>query len=127
MTTRTAGSDPETDSPELKRLFVAMARIRSFEDAVMGAFNSGEIRGTTHLCSGQEAASVGVCEALGQHDVVAATFTRAAYEQASGRRYLRARRPELYSPLVEPHPPGHVPVTSPGWTLAYREGTDGPS
>jgi hypothetical protein len=40
------------------------------------------------------------------------------YSQASGRRYLRARRPELYAPLVEPHPPGHEPVTSPGWTLA---------
>ena len=32
----------------------------------------------------------------------------------------RARRPELYGPLVEPHPPGHRPVTSPGWTLAYE-------
>jgi TPP-dependent pyruvate/acetoin dehydrogenase alpha subunit len=41
---------------------------------VMRAFMSGEIRGTTHLCSGQEATSVGVCEALGSRDVVAATY-----------------------------------------------------
>ncbi len=74
MTTSTAGPNPETDSAEFERLFVAMARIRSFEDAVMRAFNSGEIRGTTHLCSGQEATSVGVCEALGPRDVVAATY-----------------------------------------------------
>ena len=74
MTTTSAGSGPETDSAEFERLFVAMARIRSFEDAVMRAFTSGEIRGTTHLCSGQEAASVGVCEALGPNDVVAATY-----------------------------------------------------
>jgi acetoin:2,6-dichlorophenolindophenol oxidoreductase subunit alpha len=51
-----------------------MARIRSFEDAVMRAFTSGEIRGTTHLCSGQEAVPVGVCEALGPADCVAATY-----------------------------------------------------
>jgi acetoin:2,6-dichlorophenolindophenol oxidoreductase subunit alpha len=40
----------------------------------MRAFQSGEIRGTTHLCSGQEAVSVGVCEALGPNDCVAATY-----------------------------------------------------
>lgn len=53
-------------------------------------------------------------------DVVVATLTAESYERASGRRYLRARRPELYAKLVEPHPPGHEPVTSPGWDLAYR-------
>ncbi len=57
--------------------------------------------------------------ALGD-DVVVGLLTAKAYEEASGRRYLRARRPELYGKLVEPHPPGHKPVTSPGWRLAYR-------
>jgi acetoin:2,6-dichlorophenolindophenol oxidoreductase subunit alpha len=59
---------------ELARLYLAMARIRSFEDAVMRAFHSGEVRGTTHLCSGQEAVAVGVCEALGPRDCAAATY-----------------------------------------------------
>jgi len=40
----------------------------------MAAFMSGEIRGTTHLCSGQEAVPVGVCDALGPSDCVAATY-----------------------------------------------------
>jgi predicted amidohydrolase len=53
-------------------------------------------------------------------DVVVAWLTAEAFEQASGRRYLRARRPELYDKLVEPHPPGHSAQTSPGWSLAYR-------
>lgn len=74
MTTEAGGPASATERYELERLFLSMARIRSFEDAVMRAFMSGEIRGTTHLCSGQEATSVGVCEALGSHDVVAATY-----------------------------------------------------
>jgi TPP-dependent pyruvate/acetoin dehydrogenase alpha subunit len=71
VTVETPGS---VERAELARLYLAMARIRSFEDAVMRAFQSGEIRGTTHLCSGQEAVSVGVCEALGPNDCVAATY-----------------------------------------------------
>jgi predicted amidohydrolase len=53
-------------------------------------------------------------------DVVVALATAEAFEQAPGRRYMRARRPELYGALVAPHPPGHRPVTSPGWKLAYE-------
>jgi predicted amidohydrolase len=55
-------------------------------------------------------------------DVVVALLTSEALQHASGRRYLRARRPELYVTLVEPHPPGQQPVTSPGWRLAYECG-----
>ncbi|GAC1475759.1 MAG: nitrilase family protein [Isosphaeraceae bacterium] len=56
-------------------------------------------------------------------DVVVGLLTTEAYEQASGRRYLQARRPELYGTLVEPHPNGHRPVTAPGWTLDYQRTT----
>jgi len=59
-------------------------------------------------------------QALGD-DVVVGLLTAEAFAQAPGRRYLRARRPELYAPLVEPHPPGHPPATSPGWRLAYEQ------
>ena len=58
-------------------------------------------------------------------EVVVGLLTREAFEQASGRRYLRARRPELYGKLTEPHPPGHRPVTSPGWDLSYLRGDEG--
>ncbi len=53
-------------------------------------------------------------------DVVVGLLTADAFEQAPGRRYLRARRPELYARLTEPHPPGHRPATSPGWRLAFE-------
>ena len=55
--------------------------------------------------------------ALGD-DVVVALLTPEKLEQSSGRRYLRARRPELYGKLVEPPPPGQEPVTLPGWGVA---------
>jgi predicted amidohydrolase len=53
-------------------------------------------------------------------DVVVGLLTAESYDHASGRRYLRARRPELYGKLAEPHPPGHKPVTKPGWPLAHE-------
>ncbi|MBX6312756.1 MAG: nitrilase [Isosphaeraceae bacterium] len=58
--------------------------------------------------------------ALGD-DVVVGLLTADAYEQASGRRYLRARRPELYGPLVAPPLPGQEPTTKPGWALSFEE------
>jgi (R)-amidase len=51
-------------------------------------------------------------------DVVVALLTGDKVVDSSGRRYLRARRPELYRKLVEPPPPGQEPVTTPGWKLA---------
>ncbi len=59
-------------------------------------------------------------------NVVVGLLTAEALAQAPARRYLRARRPELYGKLVEPHPPGHRPVTSPGWRLAYEAGASPP-
>jgi TPP-dependent pyruvate/acetoin dehydrogenase alpha subunit len=51
-----------------------MVLIRLFEDAVQRLFQQGEIQGTTHLYQGQEAVSVGVCAALREGDVIAATY-----------------------------------------------------
>lgn len=54
--------------------------------------------------------------ALGD-DVVVGLLTPEKLELSSGRRYLRARRPELYEKLVEPPPAGQEPVSLPGWTV----------
>jgi hypothetical protein len=54
-------------------------------------------------------------------DVVLAWLAADTYTQASGRRYLKARRPDLYGPLTQPLPAGQVPVSEPGWKLAYRQ------
>ncbi len=52
-------------------------------------------------------------------DVVVGLLTPEKLEQASGRRYIRARRPELYGKLVEPPAPGEKPVTLPGWKRTF--------
>jgi hypothetical protein len=53
-------------------------------------------------------------------DVVVGLLAPESLAQASGRRYLRARRPDLYGKLVEPPPPGQEPITKPGWALSYE-------
>src|SRR6476660_7935906 len=55
-------------------LYRAMVRIRAFEDEMQRLFLRGEVHGTVHLYSGQEACAVGVCSALAPGDRVAATY-----------------------------------------------------
>ncbi len=52
--------------------------------------------------------------ALGD-DVVVALCTPEKIALSGGRRYLKARRPDLYAKLVEPLPPGQTSVVDPGW------------
>lgn len=50
-------------------------------------------------------------------DVVVGLCTAEKLALSSGRRYLKARRPELYAKLVEPLPEGERPQVLPGWRL----------
>lgn len=56
------------------------------------------------------------CRTLGD-GVVTALCTPEKLDLASGRRYLRARRPDLYAKLAEPLPLGRQPEIVPGWRL----------
>jgi pyruvate dehydrogenase E1 component alpha subunit len=51
-----------------------MLRIRYFEDQVKDLFSKNLIRGSTHLCQGQEAVVVGVCSALRPGDTMTCTY-----------------------------------------------------
>ena len=51
-----------------------MLLIRTFEDKVQQLFMSGQIEGTTHLCQGQEAVSVGAVAAMSPGDVQTNTY-----------------------------------------------------
>jgi TPP-dependent pyruvate/acetoin dehydrogenase alpha subunit len=51
-----------------------MLRIRLFEDKVQELFLRNLVQGTTHLCQGQEAVSVGVSAALTPDDYVTMTY-----------------------------------------------------
>ena len=51
-----------------------MLQVRVFEEKVQELFMSGQIEGTTHLCQGQEAVSVGAVAAMGARDVQTNTY-----------------------------------------------------
>jgi TPP-dependent pyruvate/acetoin dehydrogenase alpha subunit len=65
-------------------LYRRMALIRGFEDLIQSLFLRGEIYGTTHLYSGQEAVAVGVASVLEDRDRVAATYRGHGHALALG-------------------------------------------
>ncbi len=54
--------------------YETMLRIRLFEEKVQELFTGGSIQGTTHLCQGQEAVSVGSIGAMRRGDVQTNTY-----------------------------------------------------
>ena len=51
-----------------------MIEIRLFEDEIQRLFNQNLVRGSTHLCTGQEAVAVGACSAVRQTDAMLCTY-----------------------------------------------------
>jgi TPP-dependent pyruvate/acetoin dehydrogenase alpha subunit len=64
------GEDVDTYAELYRRMLL----IRGFEDRVQSLFLRGEVYGTTHLYSGQEAVAVGFASVLGADDRVACTY-----------------------------------------------------
>ena len=65
-------------------LYRTMVLIRGFEDLIQSLFLRGEIYGTTHLYTGQEAVAVGVASVLEERDRVAATYRGHGHALALG-------------------------------------------
>ena len=65
-------------------IYRQMLLIRGFEDLVQSLFLKGEVYGTTHLYSGQEAVATGVASLLGTDDRVAATYRGHGHALALG-------------------------------------------
>src|SRR6204780_5205320 len=74
-------------------LYRRMLTIRRFEDLVQALFLRGEVYGTTHLYSGQEAVAVGFASALEPDDRVACTYR--------GHGHLLARGTDPEAMLAE--------------------------
>ena len=66
------------------RIYRQMLLIRGFEDLVQSLFLAGEVYGTTHLYSGQEAIATGVASVLDERDRVAATYRGHGHALAVG-------------------------------------------
>jgi TPP-dependent pyruvate/acetoin dehydrogenase alpha subunit len=65
-------------------LYRRMRLIRGFEDLVQSLFLRGEVYGTTHLYSGQEAVAVGFANVLEDRDRAAATYRGHGHALALG-------------------------------------------
>jgi len=65
-------------------LFRTLVFIRRFEETVQTLFSRGVVYGSTHLCIGQEAVSVGVCGEVQDKDMVAATYRGHGHSLALG-------------------------------------------
>jgi TPP-dependent pyruvate/acetoin dehydrogenase alpha subunit len=65
-------------------IYRRMLVIRGFEDLVQSLFLAGEVYGTTHLYSGQEAIATGVASVLEERDRVAATYRGHGHALALG-------------------------------------------
>jgi TPP-dependent pyruvate/acetoin dehydrogenase alpha subunit len=66
------------------RFYRALYRIRRVEEEIAAVYPSDKIKSPVHLSIGQEAISVGVCEALGPDDVVFGTYRSHALYLAKG-------------------------------------------
>jgi TPP-dependent pyruvate/acetoin dehydrogenase alpha subunit len=80
--TRVAGVLDDLDL--YTRIYRKMLLIRGFEDLVQSLFLAGEVYGTTHLYSGQEAIATGVASVLEERDRVAATYRGHGHALALG-------------------------------------------
>src|SRR3954466_8836122 len=73
-----------SDTDRYVGLYRQMVLIRGVEDLIQALFLRGEIYGTTHLYSGQEAIAVGPCRMLEERDRVAATYHGKGWALALG-------------------------------------------
>src|SRR4051794_804697 len=67
-------SSDKVGSDALRSAFVDMVRIWEFEEQVQRAYLQGLIHGTTHLCQGQEAVSVGISQMMERGDTMTCTY-----------------------------------------------------
>jgi pyruvate dehydrogenase E1 component alpha subunit len=59
---------------DLLAMLRRMIEIRGFEDETQQLFTKNLVRGSTHLCNGQEACAVGACRALREGDSMVCTY-----------------------------------------------------
>ncbi len=110
----------EFEGPKGRGWLLRWLPARAFENGVYAVFTNpigmdhGQVRNGNSMILDPFGEIIAECRALGD-DVVTALCTEEALQKSSGRRYLRARRPDLYGKLVEP--PTEPPVTQPGWEL----------
>ena len=86
---------PSQDPETVARIYRSLRLIRRTEEEIARVYLSDKIKSPVHLSIGQESVAVGVCDALGDDDVVSATYRgHAAYIAKGGD--LKGMMAELY-------------------------------
>ncbi len=115
----------EFDGPKGRRWLMRWLPARAYDNGVYAVFTNpvgmddDEVRNGNSMILDPFGEIIAECTELGDQ-VVVALCTDEKLEHASGRRYIRARRPDMYSKLVEP--PTEPPTTQPGWRLRHADG-----
>jgi TPP-dependent pyruvate/acetoin dehydrogenase alpha subunit len=92
-------SDPSLGIADFERIYRSLRLIRRAEEEIARIYPSDKIKSPVHLSIGQEAVSVGICDALRGDDVVAPTYRgHAAYLAKGGP--LRGLFAELYGNVL---------------------------
>lgn len=81
------------------KLYRAIFRIRRVEEEIVKVYPTDKIQSPVHLSIGQEAVSVGVCEALNHDDIVFGSYRSHALYLAKGGN-LNAMIAELYGKVT---------------------------
>jgi len=72
------------NQPNCDKFYHALYRIRRVEEEIASVYPTDKIKSPVHLSVGQEAVSVGVCQALNAHDVVFGSYRGHAMYLAKG-------------------------------------------
>lgn len=115
----------EFEGPKGRGWLMRWLPARAWENGIFAVFSNAvgsdeqEVRPGNAMILDPFGEVLAECRTLGD-DVTVGLCTAEKIAASSGRRYLRARRPDLYGKLVEPS--AEPPVTEPGWKLKRGSG-----
>lgn len=114
----------ELNGPKGRGWLMRWLPARAYDNGVYAVFTNpiglddGEVRNGNAMILDPFGEVLAECTEL-EDDIAVGLCAAEKLSLASGRRYIRARRPELYGKLAEPS--NEPAVTEPGWKLRWRE------
>ena len=112
----------ELSGPKGREWLMRWLPARAYENGIYAIFTNpiglddGQVRNGNSMILDPFGEIIAECHELGD-DIAIATCTGEKIDVSSGRRYIRARRPDLYGKFVEPQ----ESVTAPGWDLKHSK------
>jgi len=88
-----------SDTAIVERLYRSLIRIRGVEQEVVRVYHTDKVKSPVHLSIGQEAVSVGICDALNANDIAFGTYRGHALYLAKGGDIQRMAA-ELYGKVT---------------------------